>query len=110
MLQHSPFWRRLRNSIRKSKDDMDLALEIIHPSHEATDDEVLSRNRENHTSNTKSHKNFSHGKQHVPEGKLLLKDVMKQILMSAAFLHERGIVHRWVCAKYFSLPELPPLV
>jgi hypothetical protein len=85
VFQHSPFWRRLRKSIKESNDDADFALDIIRP--------LQKEGAENHTS--KQNRDTSSSNRHgPPEGRLLLRDVMKQILTSVAFLHERGIVHR----------------
>jgi hypothetical protein len=72
VFQHSPFWRRLRKSIQERRDS-DVSLDIVRPVHRESSD------RSSHP---------------IPEGRLLLKDVMRQILTSVAFLHERGIVHR----------------
>ena len=92
MLQHSPFWRRLRKSIRERSDDADLALEIIRPlQKDAAAGDIFGAR--NHTSSHNRERNHNVNRL-VPEGKLLLKDVMKQILTSVAFLHARGIIHR----------------
>eukprot|EP00956_Cyclotella_meneghiniana_P007646 scaffold10249_cov59-Cyclotella_meneghiniana.AAC.15 len=94
VLQHSPFWRRLRKSSRERSDDADFALEIIRPQKkDAAASAGDTFGPRNHTSSHNREKNHNENRL-IPEGKLLLKDVMKQILTSVAFLHARGIIHR----------------
>lgn len=90
VFQHSSFWRRLRKGIKEQKkeEDVDFALDIIQPK------SPLQQGSNNENSHHEKDDNPKQNKHAIPEGRLLLKDVMKQIITSVAFLHERGIVHR----------------
>lgn len=98
VLQHSSFWRRLRKSISEHNDDADFALDVIRPKsslqHESFDDSIIECHKQNCTLNNKREASSERSQRLIPEGRLLLRDVMKQIITSVAFLHEREIVHR----------------
>ena len=90
VFQHSSFWRRLRKGIQENNDVVDRSLDILRPSKQAAEHRNDNQSSYQYTQQSKHREDF------LPEGKLLLKDVMKQILMSVAFLHDHGIVHRYV--------------
>lgn len=90
--QHSSFWRRLRRGVIASRgghSDSSSALSIVtesqwKPYHSTLHNEprrnFVGKNGKNATV--------------VVEGKALIRDVLEQILTSAAFLHSHGVVHR----------------
>lgn len=90
VFQHSPFWRRLRKGIKENNDVVDRSVDIIRPLQQEVEHKTVNKTSSHDTRRAK------HGNASLLEGKLLLKDVMKQILMSVAFLHGHGIVHRYV--------------
>ena len=90
--QHSSFWRRLRKGVVASREGhggTSSALSIItesewklHPS--------ASKKHPRRTFVGENGRNATL----VVEGRALIQDVLKQILTSAAFLHDHNIVHR----------------
>jgi serine/threonine protein kinase len=80
MYQHSALWTQLRmtamNESGSRREDTSIAT-VTHTQPTSTTD-----NEEDHTSTPRS------------AGKALLRDVLRQILTAAAFLHDHGIVHR----------------
>jgi serine/threonine protein phosphatase PrpC len=90
MYQHSALWTQLRmTTLNKSgsrREDTSIATVTTHTQPTSTTD-----NEKNHTSTPRS----DQGKGLPPAaGKALLRDVLRQILTAAAFLHDNGIVHR----------------
>ena len=90
--QHSSFWRRLRRGVVASRGnigDTSSALSIITESewkpHQAT---LHNRARGDFAGNNGKNATI------VVEGRALIRDVLEQILTSAAFLHSHDIVHR----------------
>lgn len=82
VFQHSAFWRRLRRGIsggRRRNEDESLvsAASISHADHYQPPDQKRKGHDED-----------------APEGRQLLKEVLRQLITAAAMLHERGIVHR----------------
>ena len=121
VFQHSAFWRRLRKGIAgESKEsgkghdhdhehDMDMKNEALavsiprplvpkmrqnnlHFDNKTETASVDGDNSGGHDENEERQKTSQEDSAH--EGSLLLMEVLKQILTSVAFLHERGIVHR----------------
>eukprot|EP00804_Cyclotella_cryptica_P018285 CCRYP_017653-RB/>CCRYP_017653-RB protein AED:0.20 eAED:0.20 QI:294/0.9/0.81/1/0.8/0.63/11/1789/1311 len=113
VLQHSSFWRRLRKSVREHSDDADLALDIIRPKsslqHESYEDNILECDHKNCTSSKKRETSSKQRLLLFPEGRQLLRDVLKQIITSVAFLHERGIVHRDIKPSNIMCQTIPLL-
>lgn len=106
VFQHSSFWRRLRRGIvRSSANDsggraraVAIANTYPHKSSQSKDGERSSDEKGSKISQPQSagteEEDRRHPKQSEPEGRVLLKEVLRQIITSVSFLHERGIVHR----------------
>jgi hypothetical protein len=99
--QHSPLWRQLRMEVasrmKTSKSSSSVsevaivspAVTIIEPDSDSTSNIRLEK--------TLDWKSNTHKREHSKlRGKVsdLLKEILMQVLRSAAKLHERGIVHR----------------
>jgi len=79
VFQNSEFWRRLRRGIDECEG--------------CNDDESLTIFETQHQKSTNKHSDKSN-KSKDTKGGALLREVLKQLITSVAFLHERGIVHR----------------
>jgi hypothetical protein len=77
--QHSVFWTKLRQSAaaqkRKPSVDYDMSISMI------LNNETQTRQKSRASNNTVS-------------GRAVMKEILRQVLTSAAFLHRHGIVHR----------------
>uniref|UniRef100_A0A7S4KBH8 C2H2-type domain-containing protein n=1 Tax=Odontella aurita TaxID=265563 RepID=A0A7S4KBH8_9STRA len=95
---HSPFWRKLRmsvaaNSTAKNKDAVALSTGARHHKPEK---------KTNEEQNEKSSRPAGPFKQNaarnnttnIAEGRALMKEILKQVLTSSAYLHSKGIIHR----------------
>ncbi len=104
VFQHSSFWRRLRRGIvRSSVHDIDdraraVVIAETHP-HNLSRSKNGERSSDGKEANLSQQKNAGteegrHRNNSELEGRVLLKEVLNQIITSVAFLHEHGIVHR----------------
>ncbi|KAL7547053.1 hypothetical protein ACHAWF_010370 [Thalassiosira exigua] len=88
--EHSAFWRRLRRGIAGGKRcnhcDESEALAVVTP--------MLDHGQQREHERTERHGDGQNSRRDSPEGRVLLREVLKQLIASVAFLHERGIVHR----------------
>ena len=86
--QHSAFWRRLRRSVAGGRQckgcDEDESLVLFQS------DESQKPPREQDGQHESNRQNNS---AEAAEGRVLLREVLKQLITSVAFLNERGIVH-----------------
>jgi len=91
--QHSEFWRRLRMEVRANSKVATAALVSTQSVRAPALDPLATP-----TSGAKSASDWGH--QQKPSnstdagGRFLMKEVLRQILVAAKYLHERGIVHR----------------
>eukprot|EP00562_Extubocellulus_spinifer_P011187 CAMPEP_0178540978 /NCGR_PEP_ID=MMETSP0697-20121206/1304_1 /TAXON_ID=265572 /ORGANISM="Extubocellulus spinifer, Strain CCMP396" /LENGTH=1236 /DNA_ID=CAMNT_0020173329 /DNA_START=61 /DNA_END=3767 /DNA_ORIENTATION=+ len=90
--QHSSFWRRLRKeAVAAGRDRLSSALSIISGEQ---DKAPSTMNRQPPQQQYMGRRRSPKNQTVVVEGKALIKEVLKQILTSAAYLHRRGIIHR----------------
>lgn len=90
--QHSSFWRRLRRgAVAAGRDRLSSALSIISGEQEKA---PSTMNRQSPQQQYMGRRSSPKNQTGVVEGKALIKEVLKQILTSAAYLHRRGIIHR----------------
>jgi len=80
VFQNSEFWRRLRRGIDECEG--------------CNEDESLTIFDTQHQKSTNKHSDKSNKSKGNTQGGALLREVLKQLITSVAFLHERGIVHR----------------
>ena len=80
VFQNSEFWRRLRRGINECEG--------------CNEDESLAIFDTQHQKSTNKHSDKSNKSKGNTKGGALLREVLKQLITSVAFLHERGIVHR----------------
>lgn len=104
--QHSPLWRQLRMNIastatKSSSSSVEVITEYkTCPSITAFESEKVQTQ---HNLKKSSYLNSNDMIKPKVRAKKLLKDILHQILKSAAKLHERGIVHRYeIRGFYFS--------
>ena len=100
--QHSLFWTRLRQNAaaqtttQKDKDSSSLSMIM------SDEDDDIFNSSEGEANNNST----------IVNGKEIMKEVLRQILTSAAYLHDRGIVHRDIkpgncmCKSNFDLDTL----
>ena len=91
--QHSSFWRRLRRGVVASRGNIggtSSALSIITESEWKPHHSTLHIKPKGDFARKNAGKNATI----VVEGRALIRDVLEQILTSAAFLHSHGMVHR----------------
>lgn len=89
LFQHSAFWRRLRRGIsgRRCKGcEEDEALVAAKP--------ITYPDRHQKPDHKQKSQHETKSKARYPEGRALLREVLRQLITAVAFLHERGIVHR----------------
>ena len=102
MYQHSPFWRRLRMSVASDKGSVRGSSEValaeksaIIPLPSASSD-CWNTPNQGHPKATPSYgRNQGSTKNETfAEGKVLMREILKQVLTSASYLHSKGIIHR----------------
>jgi hypothetical protein len=101
MFQHSAFWRRLRRGIAGGKlckgCDEDEALVVATPALNP-----------DHPDHGRHGGNAKDSEKDAPEGRTLLREVLRQLITAAALLHERNIVHRDIKPSNIMCTTTPP--
>jgi serine/threonine protein kinase len=76
---------------------------LLYPDHNDNSDQKRNAHREEN--NQKSERGEPEA-----EGRVLLREVLRQLISSVAFLHERGIVHRDIKPSNIMCKTTPPTV